>query len=76
MEGPIYITGTIHHQCNCPIKYHLNADYSTRKTWSLVSPLIPVPPFVPLAQHPQIFYVYRKNNSILLYSSYLLMNLL
>jgi len=29
MEGPIYITGTIHHQCNCPIKYHLNADYST-----------------------------------------------
>jgi len=31
MEGPIYITGTIHRQCNCPIKYHLNADYSTLK---------------------------------------------
>ena len=42
----------------------------------VVSPQIPVPPFVHLAQHPQIFYVYRKNNSKLLYSSYLLMHLL
>ena len=49
---------------------------ATPKTWCLVFPLIPVPPFVHLAQHPQIFFVYRKNNSILFYSSYLLMNLL
>ena len=36
MEGPIYNTGTIHRQCNCPIKYHLNADYSTTGTLKLV----------------------------------------